>query len=117
MALYLNILGFHIPSYGFMITLGVITANLFALYPLRKYKLNFDDMLILEAYTLLGAFLGAKLLYLFISYRDIDWSRMLEPQYFNYIESLAFNRETVKYWLQILKNSKKYQVLSYMKIL
>lgn len=61
MALYLNILGFHIPSYGFMITLGVITANLFALYPLRKYKLNFDDMLILEAYTLLGAFLGAKL--------------------------------------------------------
>ena len=49
MALYLNILGFHIPSYGFMITLGVITANLFALYPLRKYKLNFDDMLILEA--------------------------------------------------------------------
>lgn len=33
----------------------------FCLYPLRKYKLNFDDMLILEAYTLLGAFLGAKL--------------------------------------------------------
>lgn len=90
MALYLNILGFHIPSYGFMITLGVITANLFALYPLRKYKLNFDDMLILEAYTLLGAFLGAKLLYLFISYRDIDWSRMLEPQYFNYIMQSGF---------------------------
>ena len=85
MSIYLNILGFHIPSYGLMITLGVILANVFALYPLKKYKLIFDDFLILEAYTLLGAFTGAKLLYLIISYREIDWSRFLEPKYFNYI--------------------------------
>ena len=87
MSIYLNILGFHIPSYGLMITLGVILANVFALYPLKKYKLIFDDFLILEAYTLLGAFIGAKLLYLIISYREIDWSRFLEPKYFNYIMS------------------------------
>lgn len=87
MSIYLNILGFHIPSYGLMITLGVILANVFALYPLKKYKLIFDDFLILEAYTLLGAFIGAKLLYLIISYREIDWSRFLEPRYFNYIIS------------------------------
>ena len=74
MSIYLNILGFHIPSYGLMITLGVILANVFALYPLKKYKLIFDDFLILEAYTLLGAFIGAKLLYLIISYREIDLS-------------------------------------------
>lgn len=55
MSIYLNILEFHIPSYGLMITLGVILANVFALYPLKKYKLIFDDFLILEAYTLLGA--------------------------------------------------------------
>ena len=90
MSIYLNILGFHIPSYGLMITLGVILANVFALYPLKKYKLIFDDFLILEAYTLLGAFIGAKLLYLIISYREIDWSRFLEPRYFNYIMSSGF---------------------------
>lgn len=39
MSIYLNILEFHIPSYGLMITLGVILANVFALYPLKKYKL------------------------------------------------------------------------------
>ena len=57
MSIYLNILGLRIPSYGLMITLGVILANVFALYPLKKYKLIFDDFLILEAYTLLGAFI------------------------------------------------------------
>ena len=90
MSIYLNILGLRIPSYGLMITLGVILANVFALYPLKKYKLIFDDFLILEAYTLLGAFIGAKLLYLIISYREIDWSRFLEPRYFNYIMSSGF---------------------------
>ena len=90
MSIYLNILGLRIPSYGLMITLGVILANVFALYPLKKYKLIFDDFLILEAYTLLGAFVGAKLLYLIISYREIDWSRFFEPRYFNYIMSGGF---------------------------
>jgi len=44
-------------------------------------------------------------------------SSLVYKNLINYIESLAFNRETVKYWLQILKNSKKYQVLSDVKIL
>ena len=85
MSIYLNILGFHIPSYGLMITLGVILANVFALYPLKKYKLIFDDFLILEAYTLLGAFIGAKLLYLIISYREIDWSRFFSRPYITHL--------------------------------
>jgi len=63
--------------------MGVIIANLIALYVLKRYNLDSNDFIILEAYVFLGAFIGAKLLYIIVSAKNIDWSRIFEPNYFN----------------------------------
>lgn len=83
MKLYFEIWGRKIPSYGLMIVLGVILANLAALLLIRKNKQNIFDFIILEAYTFIGAFAGAKILYLLISYKEIAWEKIFEPAYFN----------------------------------
>ena len=84
MHLYIHLFGLTLPSYGLMITLGVVLANIVAIfYVLKHFQLDFNDFMILEGYTMLGGFLGAKGLYLIVSYKEIDWSRMLDIDYFN----------------------------------
>lgn len=83
MHLYLNILGHIIPLYGLMIVTGVILANLLALYVLKKTNQDANDFIILEAYAFLGAFIGAKLLYLIVSFKKIQWNRILDIDYVN----------------------------------
>ena len=90
MQLYLDLFGIQIPSYGFCIILGVLIANLIACFVLKKEKMNFENFLILEAYCFIGAFLGAKLLYLFVSFRSIEWNRLFELQYFNGLMQAGF---------------------------
>lgn len=72
----------QLPTYGLMIALGVVSANLLAIPFGKKYKLDVNDFLVLEAYAFLGAFIGAKLLFLFVSWEMIDWSRFFEADYF-----------------------------------
>ncbi len=83
MCLFFDIFGLQIPSYGSMIALGVVLANVVAYFMVKRYHHDWLDFIIIEAYVCLGAFLGAKLLYLLVSYEEIDWSRMTEPVYFN----------------------------------
>lgn len=90
MKLYFDIFGFTLPSYGLMIVLGVVLSNLIALLVVKKNKHDSNDFIILEAYTFLGAFLGAKLLYILVAAKEIDWSRMLEVDYFNQIMQGGF---------------------------
>ena len=68
MHVYFHILNLTIPAYGLFISSGLIIANIIAFFVLRYLKEDFNDFVILEAYCLLGAFFGAKLLYLMISY-------------------------------------------------
>ena len=88
--LYLNIGNLQIPSYGFLIALGIVIANTIVLYVLHKMRLDSNDFIILEAYCILGAFFGAKILYLMISHRDIEWNRILELSYFNALMQSGF---------------------------
>lgn len=90
MHLFFHIFGLHLPGYGLMIALGVVTANVIALHLMRRYQLDGNDFLILEGYIFLGCFLGAKLLYLLVSIRQIDWSRMLDSAYFNEVMQGGF---------------------------
>ena len=83
MQVYLNVLGFNIPTYGMMIVSGVLLANLLAMYILKKTHLDYNDFLILECFGILGGCFGAKILYLLVSFRYIDWSRITEPLYLN----------------------------------
>lgn len=83
MHLYFNFGGRLIPGYGLMIISGIILANLIAFIILRKTSLNLNHLIILEAYSLLGGGLGAKILYFITSYRQIDWSKLKDIHYLN----------------------------------
>lgn len=90
MCMYVQIGELTIPTYGLMILLGVLTANAIAFFILKKYALDGNDFIILEAYTIFGGFLGAKILYLLVSFRDIQWNHIFEMEYFNQIMQGGF---------------------------
>ena len=83
MHLYFSIFGHMIPSYGLMITLGVILANLIGFALIKRNHHDLNDFIIIEAYILGGAFIGAKLLYLIVTFNDIDWKQIFNFEYFN----------------------------------
>lgn len=90
MCLFIEILGRKIPTYGLMIVVGLVLANLIALYFVKKNKQDSLDLIIMEAYAVLGAFGGAKILYLLVSWREIDWSRIWEIEYLNQVMQGGF---------------------------
>lgn len=90
MHLYISLGGLQIPSYGFFITLGVIIANIAAIFVLKKTRQDSNDFIILESYCFLGAFFGAKILYFLVSYHEIEWDRIFEPLYFNMLMQSGF---------------------------
>ncbi len=83
MHLYTTIFGRQIPSYGLMIVIGVLLANLLAFINMKKSGHDLNHFIVLEAYAFLGAFLGAKLLYLVVSFQEIDWDNFFNFEYFN----------------------------------
>lgn len=86
MQIFLTIGNLNIPTYGLMITLGLLSANVIAYFMIRKYKLDMNDFIVIEGYVLLGGFIGAKLLYLFVERNSIDWYRFFHEQvYFSSI--------------------------------
>lgn len=90
MKMFINIFGARIPMYGLMIVLGIATANLLAYLVLKKKKMDFDDFVIVEAFGGGMGFLGAKLLYLWVSRDMIDWSRFFEKEYFGLVMQGGF---------------------------
>ncbi len=81
----IHVFGQAIPLYGFLIAIGVLLANVLGYFLLKSRKLDFLDFLILEAYALLGGWIGAKLLYIILARQEIVWSRFFELEYFNTI--------------------------------
>ncbi len=86
MSIYLNIFGFKVPGYGLMITIGAILANLIVGWMvIKRDKKDILDLIIIEAYGLLGGFLGAKILYIIVSFDMIEWDRLTD---FNYLGTI-----------------------------
>lgn len=83
MCTYIQVGSLSIPGYGAMIVIGIVLANLIACYLLHRFQMNGNDFLVLEGYIFLGAILGAKALYLFVSRELIDWTRFFDVEYFN----------------------------------
>ena len=78
---YLDVFGFEMPLYGLMILIGIIVANAVALSLCKKIKADKLELLTVESYGIVGAFLGSKLLFLIIGFREIDWARIGEIKY------------------------------------
>ena len=74
---------FTVPYYGFFIALGIVAASVVGLLQVRHFHLDANDFIIVAAVSGLGGFVGAKLLYLLVSWHEIDVSRLLEPEYLN----------------------------------
>lgn len=87
---YLHIFGFKMPMYGLMILVGIIVANIVAFALAKRLKADKFDFVLLECYGIVGAFIGSKLLFLIISYKDIEWSRIFEFKYFFNVLSNGF---------------------------
>ena len=59
----INLFGFSLSTYGIMVSIGLILMFITAFILGRKYKILFEDILFGELSALLGAFLGAHILY------------------------------------------------------
>lgn len=81
-----SIRGITIHSYGLMAALALIAANASAFPIIRRKGISAYEIMLLEAYMLLGALLGSKLLYLAVSFREIDWRLFLSS--FDYFSAL-----------------------------
>ncbi len=91
MHVYFHIFGLSIPAYGTMIALGVLIANIIGLIIISKDKKDKYDFVLVESYAALGGFLGAKILYLIVSAKDIEWGRVFSDfDYFNTILRSGF---------------------------
>ena len=74
---------FMIPWYGLFIVLGIAAGVLLGYFLIRGARLSFDDFIQVVCFVGLGAMIGAKLLYLAVSWKDIDFSRLTDLEYLN----------------------------------
>ncbi len=85
-----KVMGYFMPYYGFMITIGLLVAGLLGYKLIKQYGLSENDYLILSMYALAGGMLGAKLLYIFIVRSYINWSKILDIEYLEKILGSGF---------------------------
>lgn len=86
-----NILGTFISYYGLCIVIGLVCAFLTGYYLCKKTNLNTDDFILICAYLIAFGFLGAKLLYILVSFRATDFSFVFKNlKTFNYYISSGF---------------------------
>lgn len=82
--------GRYIPVYGLAITIGCCGGVLLGYYLMKRNHLSVDDFILSAAYSAVGGFIGAKLLYLWVSRNSIQWDRFFEFEYFKMIMSGGF---------------------------
>ena len=72
-----------IPWYGLFIVLGIAAGAVLGYFLMRRNHMEFDDFIQIACFVGLGAMIGAKLLYLIVSWRSIDLSRITDLEYLN----------------------------------
>lgn len=88
--MYITLFGILIPLYGLMIVTGVCIGAAAGIYLVKKNHLSTDDFILGAAYTAIGGFVGAKLLYLWVSRDLIQWGRIFEFEYFRLLMTGGF---------------------------
>lgn len=69
-----RLFGTFIPYYGTCILIGIACAFLIGFYLCKKLSLNTDDFMIICAYLVAFGFTGAKILYILVSLKYINWA-------------------------------------------
>lgn len=76
---------FLIPYYGLFAVIGLTVAFCVAYYQVKRYKLNFDNFILLSCIAVFFAIIGSKLLFIIISWNDID---VKELKNMNYLKNI-----------------------------
>lgn len=85
------IFGTFISYYGLCIVIGLVCAFLIGYYLCKKTNLNTDDFILICAYLISFGFLGAKILYILVSFKTTDFRLVLKSvKTFNYYISSGF---------------------------
>lgn len=81
---------FFIPYYGMWIVLGLCVAVCLGWRLMSSFQLDLDNFILISCCTGLGSIIGAKILYLAVSWKNIDFSRLMEPTYWNQLMNGGF---------------------------
>lgn len=85
------IFGTFISYYGLCIVIGLVCAFLIGYYLCKKTNLNTDDFILICAYLISFGFLGAKILYILVSFKTTDFRLVFKSvKTFNYYISSGF---------------------------
>jgi len=82
MHIFINIFGLHIPSYGLCFTSALLLCGFLIIRSAKKRGICFEDMIIIITATMSVAIMGAKLLYILVTYTP--------AQMLGYIKNLDF---------------------------
>ena len=72
-----------IPYYGFFIVLGILVASTLGVLRVKAFHRDVNDFILIAAMVGLGGIVGAKVLYLLVSWRSIDLTRLTDSAYIN----------------------------------
>jgi len=75
----------EVPYFGICITVGVMVSGIIGYHLLEKFKLNTDNLFLLFTYVGTLGIVGAKILYLILNIKAVEWNRLLE---YKYVEQL-----------------------------
>ncbi len=83
--------GYFVAYYGLLIVIGISFAMLLSYIQIKKYELNFDDYIVTIAITTLFAIIFAKILYILLEYKNINFKLLLtNAKYLSSIMSSGF---------------------------
>lgn len=79
-----------IPWYGLFIVIGIAAGVLTGYILLHGTRFKYDDFIQAACFVGLGAMAGAKLLYFVVSWGNIDFSRITDPEYLSLLMGSGF---------------------------
>lgn len=74
-------MGRFISMYGVMIAIGILIAGFIGYKLTIRHSLSENWFLLFLAYALGGGLIGSKLLFIIVNSNEIQWNRILEPEY------------------------------------
>ena len=80
---FLDLHFIKIPMYGLCIAIGIVVAGVLSYLFCKKYKKDFNDFIIVISVLVFFGFIGAKLLYLLVSYPFKDLPKVVWNMLFN----------------------------------
>lgn len=84
---YINLFGRLIPAFGMMAVIGILVASTLAAIRCKKRNLSVDNLILLITITLSASFIGAKFLYIVVTYSFDQVISMIRAGQLNFLMS------------------------------